>query len=178
MMLFDQIIEESSDEEGEEDAEDVEEEGEGDAGNVAENDIEIEDESASEMGKITHSLDGTAKKLQFLSNTIPIPVHDYDQSQFSDVHIIKSLSSHLDAITKMKDIVKNTTERSWTSHILAYLFFITFSFLDSVQYFSCERTISTKMDSQPTDYRADGVAEFFERPKQIPLFLLEVSGGP
>jgi hypothetical protein len=35
-----------------------------------------------------------------------------------------------------------------------------------------------KMDSQPTDYRADGVAEFFERPKQIPLFLLEVSGGP
>ncbi|CAG8528684.1 6202_t:CDS:2 [Funneliformis mosseae] len=34
------------------------------------------------------------------------------------------------------------------------------------------------MDSRPTDYRADGVAEFFERPKQIPLFLLEVSGGP
>jgi len=97
MKLFDQIIEESSDEEGEEDAEDVEEEGEGYAGNVAENGIEID---ASEMGKITHSLNGTAKILRFLSNTIPIPVHDYDQSQFPDVHIIKSVSSHLDAVTK------------------------------------------------------------------------------
>ncbi|CAG8528664.1 6201_t:CDS:10 [Funneliformis mosseae] len=75
----------SSDEEGEEDVE------EGYAGNVAENGIEIEDESASEMGKITHSLNRTAKKLRFLSNTIPIPVHDYDQSQFPDVHIIKSV---------------------------------------------------------------------------------------
>ncbi|CAI2192580.1 7625_t:CDS:2, partial [Funneliformis geosporum] len=167
MTLFDQIIEDSSEEEGEEDA-----------GDVAENGVKIEDEAVSEMGKIAHSLNGTAKKLRFLSNTIPIPVQDYDQSQFTDVHIIKSVSSHLDAVTKMKGIVKNTTERSWTSHILAYLFFITFSFLDSVQYFSCERTISTKMDSQPTDYRADGVAEFFERPKQIPLFLLEVSGDP
>ncbi|KAF0555061.1 hypothetical protein F8M41_018104 [Gigaspora margarita] len=217
MMLFDQIIEESSEEDAEdveeEDAEDVEEEGEEDAedvekedaedvekedaedveeedaedvekeeeedtGNIVENGIKIEDEAVSEMGKIAHSLNGAAKKLRFLSNTIPIPVHDYDQSQFPDVHIIKSVSSHLDAVTKMKGIVKNTTERSWTSHILAYFFFITFSFLDSVQYFSCERTISTKMDFQPTDYRADGVAEFFERPKQIPLFLLEVSGGP
>ncbi|CAG8666353.1 8682_t:CDS:2, partial [Dentiscutata erythropus] len=196
MILFDQIIEESSEddaedveEEGEEDSEDVEEEREEDAGNVekegeenvgnvVENSIKIEDEAVSEMGKIAHSLNGTAKKLRFLSNTIPIPVHDYDQSQFPDVHIIKSVSSHLDAVTKMKGIVKNTTERSWISHILAYLFFITFSFLDSVQYFSCERTISTKMDFQLTDYRADGVAEFFERPKQIPLFLLEVSGDP
>ncbi|CAG8743219.1 1514_t:CDS:2, partial [Gigaspora rosea] len=150
MMLFDQIIkkskkedaedveeegEEDVEEEGEEDVEDVEKEEEEDAGNVVENGIKIEDETVSKMGKIARNLNGTAKKLRFLSNTIPIPVHDYDQSQFPD-------------------------------------------FLDSVQYFSCEQTISMKMDFQLADYRADGVAEFFEHPKQIPLFLLEVFGGP
>ncbi|CAG8785985.1 957_t:CDS:2, partial [Racocetra fulgida] len=38
--------------------------------------------------------------------------------------------------------------------------------------------IFMKMDFQLTDYRVDGVAEFFERPKQILLFLLEVSEDP
>jgi hypothetical protein len=63
------------------------------------------------------------------------------------------------------------------STYISIFFLLHFSFL-AVQYFSCERAISTKMDSQTTDYKADGVAEFFERPKQIPLFLLEVSGDP
>ncbi|RHZ68231.1 hypothetical protein Glove_296g68 [Diversispora epigaea] len=78
----------------------------------------------------------------------------------------------------MKGILENISERSWTAHILSYFFFITFSFLDSIQYFSCERTISTKLDLQVTDYKADGVAEFLKRPNQIPIFLLEVSGDP
>ncbi|CAG8517698.1 19146_t:CDS:2 [Racocetra fulgida] len=123
MMLFDQIIEESLEEyaedvdakkEEEKDAEDVEKEMKEDAWNVVKNDIKIEDKAVSEMEKIVHNLSGTAKKLRFLSNTIPIPVHDYNQSEFSDIHIIK----------------------------------------------------------------IDGVAEFFERLKQIPLFLLEVSRDP
>ncbi|CAG8530259.1 16109_t:CDS:2, partial [Acaulospora colombiana] len=38
--------------------------------------------------------------------------------------------------------------------------------------------ISTKIDVQDNGYKADGVLELFERPKQIPLFLLEVSEGP
>lgn len=33
---------------------------------------------------------------------------------------------------------ENTTEQSWTAHVLSYFFFMTFSFLDSIQYFSCE----------------------------------------
>jgi hypothetical protein len=61
---------------------------------------------------------------------------------------------------------------------LAYLFFVTFGFIDSLQYFSCERDISTKIDTQDNGYKADGVSELFERPRQIPLFLLEVSEGP
>ncbi|RIB13493.1 hypothetical protein C2G38_2040932 [Gigaspora rosea] len=45
-------------------------------------------------------------------------------------------------------------------------------------YFSCERDISTKIDIQDNDYKADGVLELFDQPKQIPLFLLEVSEEP
>ncbi|CAG8762616.1 12465_t:CDS:2, partial [Racocetra fulgida] len=40
------------------------------------------------------------------------------------------------------------------------------------------RSISTKIDVQENGFKADGVLEFFERPMQIPLFLLEVSEGP
>ena len=52
--------------------------------------------------------------------------------------IIKSVSSHLDTITKMNRAIKNTPERTWTAHVLAYLFFITFYFINSLNYFLCE----------------------------------------
>ncbi|RIA98849.1 hypothetical protein C1645_731408 [Glomus cerebriforme] len=54
----------------------------------------------------------------------------------------------------------------------------TICFLDSIQYFSCERTISTKLDLQAVDYKADGVAKFLKRSNQIPVFLLEVLEDP
>jgi hypothetical protein len=57
--------------------------------------------------------------------------------------------------------------------VFRYIFFI-----DSLQYFSCERDISTKIDAQDNGYKADGVLELFERPRQIPLFLLEMSEDP
>jgi hypothetical protein len=57
---------------------------------------------------------------------------------------------------------EDTTEQSWTAHVLSYFFFMTFSFLDSIQYFSCEHPyISTKSDLQDTDYKADS-AEFLK----------------
>ncbi|CAG8786870.1 46542_t:CDS:2 [Gigaspora margarita] len=46
------------------------------------------------------------------------------------------------------------------------------------RYFSCEGNRSTKIDIQDNGYKADGILELFERPKQILLFLLEVSEGP
>nr|CAG8571508.1 5864_t:CDS:2 [Entrophospora candida] len=46
------------------------------------------------------------------------------------------------------------------------------------KYFLCEQDIATKIDIPSNGYKADGVLEFFERPRQIPLFLLEVSEGP
>ncbi|CAG8492374.1 12243_t:CDS:2 [Acaulospora morrowiae] len=100
----------------------------------------------------TMNLNEITTKFRYLSNTLPIPVQQYDQSQFPDIHIIKSISSHLhvDAITKMNKIVENTSERSWTAHL----------------------------NSKVINYRADRVAEFRKRPKQIPMFLLEVSGNP
>ncbi len=94
MMLFDQIIENSLEEEEDE------------------NDNKIEDKAVIEMEKIVYSLNETVTKFWFLSNIFSIPVQIYDQSQFSDIHIIKSIFSHLDAVTKMKRIVKNTTEWS------------------------------------------------------------------
>ena len=45
-------------------------------------------------------------------------------------------------------LMRNTPEHTWTAHVLAYLFFVTFCFIDSLQYFSCERDISTKIDAQ------------------------------
>ncbi|CAG8727343.1 18340_t:CDS:2 [Gigaspora margarita] len=73
-----------------------------------------------------------------------------------DMFIVKSISSHLGAIIKMNGAMKNVPERTWTAH----------------------RSISTKIDVQENNFKADGVLELFERPMQIPLFLLEVSEGP
>ncbi|CAG8576194.1 6440_t:CDS:2 [Ambispora leptoticha] len=135
-------------------------------------------EAISKMEKVVYSLDELTTRFNYLSHTLPIPAEQYDGFLYPDIHIIRSISSHLSTIIRMDGIVKNTTERSWTAHILAYMFFIMFSHITSIKYFSCERTISTKMDSQIIDYKADGVVELFERPNQIPLFVLEVSGEP
>ncbi|CAI2184048.1 6230_t:CDS:2, partial [Funneliformis geosporum] len=95
------------------------------------------------------------------------------------VHQLGSnISNHFDIITKMNGTMNKTPERTWTAHVLAYIFFITFCFIDSSQYFSYERDISTKINIQDNSYKVDGVLELFERLKQIPLFLLEVSEGP
>ncbi|RGB28312.1 hypothetical protein C1646_767957 [Rhizophagus diaphanus] len=88
--------------------------------------IESKDIFVAEMEKKFHSLNDVATKFRYLSNTLPIPVIEYDQSQNIDIHIIKSISSHIDSYSKMNDL-------------------------------------------QDTDYRADGVAELFKRPNQIPI---------
>ncbi|KAF0445977.1 hypothetical protein F8M41_002995 [Gigaspora margarita] len=85
---------------------------------------------------------------------------------------------HLGTIIKMNGAMKNVPERTWIAHVLAYLFFVTFCFMNSLRYYSYERSISTKIDVQENNFKADGVLELFERPMQIPLFLLEVSEGP
>ncbi|CAI2193034.1 19694_t:CDS:2, partial [Funneliformis geosporum] len=150
------------------------------------NDGKIEDEenyttggrNSEEFERKVHQLDSLPKKFHYLSNTLPIPAESYDQSETPDVFVIKSVSCHIDTSTKMNGLMKSTPERTWTAHVLAYIFFVTFCFIDSLQYFSCERDISTKIDAQDDRYKADGVLELFERPRQIPLFLLEVSEGP
>ncbi|CAB4375451.1 unnamed protein product [Rhizophagus irregularis] len=126
LSLFDKILK-AKDEESEEEEENDE----------SEEEVEIEsiDKFVAEMEKTFHSLNGVATKFRYLSNTLPLPVLEYDQSQNIDIHIIKSISSHIDSYSKMNDL-------------------------------------------QDTDYRADGVAELFKRPNQIPMFLLEVSGDP
>jgi len=129
----------------------------------------------SEMEKTLHSLNEITTKFRYLSNSLPLPVLHYDQSQYPDIHIIKSISSHIDSFTKLEGILENTTERSWTAHILAYFFFITFSFLNT---FHVKELFLQKLDLQAVDYKADGVAEFLKRPNQIPVFLLGVSGDP
>ncbi|CAG8626267.1 1127_t:CDS:1, partial [Scutellospora calospora] len=134
-------------------------------------------EKNSEVEKIVHQLGSVSEKYHYLSNFFPMPA-DYDQPKMPDLFIVKNISNHFDIITKMNGAMNKTPERTWTAHVLAYIFFITCCFIDSSQYFSCERDISTKIDIQDYGYKADGVLELFERPKQIPLFLLEVSEGP
>ncbi|KAF0475967.1 hypothetical protein F8M41_024480 [Gigaspora margarita] len=134
-------------------------------------------EKNSEIEKIVHQLDSVSKQYHYLSNFFLIPA-DYDQTKMPDLFIVKSISNHFDIITKMNGAMNKTPEQTWTAHVLAYIFFITFSFIDSSQYFSCEGNRSTKIDIQDNGYKADGILELFERPKQIPLFLLEVSEGP
>ncbi|CAG8663764.1 10630_t:CDS:2, partial [Acaulospora morrowiae] len=112
--------------------------------------------SIVKMEEIVHQLDCLPEKYHYLSNTFPMSAQYYDQSKMPDMFIVKSVSSHLDTITKMNGAMKNTPERTWTTH----------------------RSISTKIDVQENGFKADGVLEFFERPMQIPLFLLEVSEGP
>lgn len=130
------------------------------------------------MEEDIQSLNGLITKFNYLSYKLPIPIQEYDESIYPEIHIISSISRHLSAISKMDRISVNTTERTWTAHVLSYMFFMTFSYISSVKFFSCERQISTKVDLQNIDYKADGVAELFERPKQIPIFILEVSGDP
>ncbi|CAG8593587.1 17308_t:CDS:2 [Funneliformis caledonium] len=165
LMLFDQIIEYPLEEEATKT----------DLINLENNDIK-KDKVICELEKTIHDLSKVATKFRYLSNTLPLPILKYDQSQYPDIHIIKSISSHIDSIIKLEGILENTSERSWTAHVLAYFFFITFNFLDFIQYFLCERTISIKSDLQDTDYKADRVTEFFKWLNQIPIFLLEVSG--
>ncbi|CAG8645853.1 7969_t:CDS:2, partial [Dentiscutata heterogama] len=121
-----------------------------------EGDNEKFNKSIAKMKEIVHQLDGLPEKYHYLSNTFPMSAQYYDQSKMSDMFIVKSVSSHLDTIIKMNGAMKNTPERTWTAH----------------------RSISTKIDVQENGFKADGVLEFFERPMQIPLFLLEVSEGP
>ncbi|CAG8649541.1 13067_t:CDS:2, partial [Acaulospora morrowiae] len=121
-----------------------------------EGDNEKFNKTIAKMKEIVHQLDGLSEKYHYLSNTLPISAQYYNQSKMPDMFIVKNVSSHLDNITRMNGAMKNTPERTWTAH----------------------RTISTKMDVQENNFKADGVLEFFERPMQIPLFLLEVSEGP
>ncbi|CAG8562041.1 13856_t:CDS:10, partial [Acaulospora morrowiae] len=116
-----------------------------------EGDNEKFNKSIAKMKEIVHQLDGLPEKYHYLSNTFPMSAQYYDQSKMSDMFIVKSVSSHLDTIIKMNGAMKNTPERTWTAH----------------------RSISTKIDVQENGFKADGVLKFFERPMQIPLFLLE-----
>ncbi|CAG8488102.1 23485_t:CDS:2 [Dentiscutata erythropus] len=160
LKLFDKIVPYSDNEEEEE------------------TDFNIDDEMVLKIEKDIQNLNGLTTKFKHLSYTLPILIKEYDESIYPEIHIISSISRHLSAISKMDRIFINTTERTWTAHVLSYLFFMTFSYISSIKYYSCERQISTKFDLQNVDYRADGVAELFERPKQIPVFILEVSGDP
>ncbi|CAB5395778.1 unnamed protein product [Rhizophagus irregularis] len=93
LSLFDKILK-AKDEESEEEEENDESEEE------VEN-IESIDKFVAEMEKTFHSLNGVATKFRYLSNTLPLPVLEYDQSQNIDIHIIKSISSHIDSYSKM-----------------------------------------------------------------------------
>ena len=63
------------------------------------------------MKKTVHQLDSQSEKLHYLSNTFSIPVENYDQSEIPNIFVIKSVSSHLNTITKMNGIMRNTPER-------------------------------------------------------------------
>ncbi|CAG8659537.1 9886_t:CDS:2, partial [Ambispora gerdemannii] len=123
--------------------------------------IETKDEAISKMEKVVYSLDGLTKRFNYLSHTLPIPTEQYEGFLYPDIHIIRSISSHLSTIISMDGIVKNTTE----SHIT------------SLRYFSCERTISTKMDSQTIDYRQMGLRNYLKGQNKSPYSYLR-SGEP
>ncbi|KAF0445970.1 hypothetical protein F8M41_002989 [Gigaspora margarita] len=112
--------------------------------------------SIAKLKEIMDQLDDLSEKYHYLSNTFPIAAQHYDQLQMPDMFIVKSISNHLGTIIKMNGAMKNVPERTWTAH----------------------RSISTKIDVQENNFKADSVLELFERPMQIPLFLLEVSEGP
>ncbi|CAG8596064.1 10215_t:CDS:2, partial [Diversispora eburnea] len=103
----------------------------------------------AKMEEKMNLLNSLSEKFHYLSNTCPIPAESYDQLKMLDIFIVKSISSHLDTIIKLNGIMKNTPEY-----------------------------ISTKIDVRDFIYKADGILEFFERPNQIPSFLLEVANGP
>ncbi|RHZ75344.1 hypothetical protein Glove_216g97 [Diversispora epigaea] len=102
LSLFDQIIEEYPDDE--EDDNDV----------VIKKNIQIENEIILKMEKEIKNLNGLSTKFKYLSHTLPILIKEYDELIYPDIHIIKSISSHLSAISKMDRVTVNTAERSWT----------------------------------------------------------------
>ncbi|CAG8532630.1 2478_t:CDS:2 [Funneliformis caledonium] len=75
------------------------------------NSKEFEKAIAKMKGKV-HQLDSLSKKFHYLSNTFLIPAKNYDQSEIPDIFIIKSISSHLDTITKINGLMRNTSERT------------------------------------------------------------------
>nr|CAG8439580.1 11500_t:CDS:2 [Entrophospora candida] len=84
--------------------------------------IELKDEAISKMEKIVYSLNGLTSRFNYLSYTLPIQAEQYEGFLYPDIHIIKSILSHLNATIRMDEILKDTTKRSWTAHILAYIF--------------------------------------------------------
>ncbi|CAG8456700.1 2541_t:CDS:1 [Acaulospora colombiana] len=138
---------------------------------VERNFIETRDVTISEMRKVVYSLDGLPIRFNYLSQTLPMSTNRHDISLHTDIHIIRNISSHLNATVTMDQIPKGATEGLWTPHVLAYIFLTTFSYITSVKYLSWEYVISTKTNPR----EADGVVELFEKPNQIPLFILEVS---
>ncbi|CAB5365058.1 unnamed protein product [Rhizophagus irregularis] len=111
--LFDEIIEE-----GNYDDDDIE--GENNDITDERNSEEFE-KAIAKMKRKVHQLDSLSKKFHYLSNTFPIPAESYDQSETPNIFVIKSVSSHFDTITKMNGLMRNTPERTWTAHVLAYL---------------------------------------------------------
>ncbi|PKY59863.1 hypothetical protein RhiirA4_516652 [Rhizophagus irregularis] len=109
MILFDEIIEE-----GNYDDDDIE--GENNDITDERNSEEFE-KAITKMKRKVHQLDSLSKKFYYLSNTFPIPAESYDQSETPDIFVIKSVSSHLDTITKMNGLMRNTPERIWTAHV-------------------------------------------------------------
>ncbi|CAG8468772.1 2173_t:CDS:2 [Funneliformis mosseae] len=77
------------------------------------NSEEFEKTIAKMKGKI-HQLDSLSEKFHYLSNTFSIPAESYDQSKTPDIFVIKSVSSHLDTITKMNGLMRNTPEHIFT----------------------------------------------------------------
>ncbi|CAG8841499.1 16098_t:CDS:2, partial [Racocetra persica] len=77
---------------------------------------EVEYEIILEMKKEVCNLDGLIAKFQYLSHALPILLKQYNELLYPEIHIIKSIASHLNTITKMEGITDNTTERSWTAH--------------------------------------------------------------
>ncbi|CAG8796430.1 22246_t:CDS:2, partial [Gigaspora rosea] len=88
---------------------------------------------------------------EIVDNCLKDEAVDVDENNNKTIEkTVKSISNHFDIITKMNGAMNKTPERTWTAHI----------------------------DIQDNDYKADGVLELFDQPKQIPLFLLEVSEEP
>ncbi|CAJ0750381.1 15902_t:CDS:1, partial [Entrophospora sp. SA101] len=67
-------------------------------------------------------LNGLTSRFNYLSHTLPIQAEQYEGFLYPDIHIIKSILSHLSVTIRMDEILKDTTKRSLTAHISAYIF--------------------------------------------------------